>query len=663
MAANAPYYQRRARQFIAQPDGTNTTPSHFAVEDSDYDRSAAAVASPHEHHSSLHTNYTTRPASADISMNSLEESHNLAELLEAATSAAGQAPQAVNVQDTVEGSTAEQGKGKRKRVSSPPVDSEAEAEVSATTKSQRVDAPTDPQLYYDDRDSAHAIAPPSSESLLNDARAAGVHSAAALFRRTSERTSRKYTRPPMSKLFMSLQLSPENFLQLQASAKAYMLDTTHPERQNCVGNRGKGDTDMVKLRLFNCVRDFLNDGVGEQYFGQDVEKPGERDAFEAARALGEEKAPGMEEKLTWPRDGNKIISLVTPLMRRMVTNERQRMYAIETRKGGAKKKDKEGSAEAATQSPVASETENCNQGQTVERHLQSPFQLKLNERPPSQPTSASKAIPLMADPGPGTNLVRMFSNDFATNSLPTNNAVEIVSTFRPMRSLLLLHTNSFQIQPEVKKLPCIVQHINIFLAHAPDTESLNEYASTSILCERRIHCGMADVPNWYTYESLLHDVMEMLREVKSAFPHIDAHSTAEPYLTQPPGVATTGDKVDENLRGIAVAANALQRDDTPAATTALTPVEANKARLLPPHVIKTVGPDGWVIIKDSLQWCKLLLRNANAVWADKVINVVIELDSCCKMQDLQSAPRNEAVEHWLAEMEVKHECDKPQDIE
>jgi hypothetical protein len=148
----------------------------------------------------------------------------------------------------------------------------------------------------------------------------------------------------MSKLFMSLQLSPENFLHLQAQAKAYMLDPAHPERQKCVGNRGKGDTDIVKLRLFNCVRDFLADGVGEKFFGEDVEKPAEMEAIEAARALGEHEVT-TDGKLTWPRDGNKIISLVTPLLRRMVTNERQRMYAIETRKGGGKKK--EGSADIA----------------------------------------------------------------------------------------------------------------------------------------------------------------------------------------------------------------------------------------------------------------------------------------------------------------------------
>jgi hypothetical protein len=147
----------------------------------------------------------------------------------------------------------------------------------------------------------------------SDARAAGVHSAAALFRRPSS-ASKKYTRPPMSKLFTSLELSPEDFLHLQAAAKAYMLDPEHPERRDCVGNRGRGDTDMVKLKLFECVKAFLTDeGWGDKCFG--------------------ENAQGAEtRKLKWPQMKNKVISLVTPLLRRMVTNERQRQYAIETRK-------------------------------------------------------------------------------------------------------------------------------------------------------------------------------------------------------------------------------------------------------------------------------------------------------------------------------------------
>ncbi|OJD35438.1 uncharacterized protein BKCO1_1700013 [Diplodia corticola] len=166
---------------------------------------------------------------------------------------------------------------------------------------------------------------------LTDVRAVGVHSAAALFRQPSGGSAtKKHTRPPMSKLFASLQLTPENFLRLQAAAKTYMLDEAHPERQSCVGSRGKGDTDMVKLRLFNCCRDFLNDGIGERFFGPDVPAPTENEVLEG------ETMPG--RKWVWPRDGNKIVSLVTPLLRRMVTNERQRQYAQEARKGTGKRK-------------------------------------------------------------------------------------------------------------------------------------------------------------------------------------------------------------------------------------------------------------------------------------------------------------------------------------
>ncbi|KAL5336748.1 hypothetical protein BJX70DRAFT_268485 [Aspergillus crustosus] len=155
--------------------------------------------------------------------------------------------------------------------------------------------------------------PPQS---LAEARAVGLHSAAALFRQTS--TNKKYTRPPMSKMFTSLELSPENFLHLQAAAKGYMLDDRHPERRDCVGQRGKGDTEMVKLRLWNCVRHFLEvEGNGPRFFGEHV--------------VNESMPP---RTYVWPRDQQKIISLVIPLLRRMVTNERQRQYAVETRKGG-----------------------------------------------------------------------------------------------------------------------------------------------------------------------------------------------------------------------------------------------------------------------------------------------------------------------------------------
>ncbi|PGH16351.1 hypothetical protein AJ80_05200 [Polytolypa hystricis UAMH7299] len=177
------------------------------------------------------------------------------------------------------------------------------------------------------------------QQTMSDARAAGVHSAVAIFRPATA-TSKKYTRPPMSKLFASLELSAENFLHLQAAAKAYMLDDDHPERRDCVGQRGKGDSDMVRLRLYHCVRDFLDkEGHGTKYFDEHV--------------INEGMGP---RTLIWPRDDQQIITLVTPLLRRMVTNERQRQYAIETRKGGAaeekKRKQSTGSMTNASSQPA-----------------------------------------------------------------------------------------------------------------------------------------------------------------------------------------------------------------------------------------------------------------------------------------------------------------------
>lgn len=167
---------------------------------------------------------------------------------------------------------------------------------------------------------APSIATISSSSLQSsssDAKTAAVPPA-ALFRSPSS-SSKKYTRPPMSKLYASLELSPENFLRLQASAKGYMLNNAYPDRRDCVGQRGKGDSELVRLKLWNCVRDFLDhEGHGKSFFG--VEARGEN---------------GKTRSMIWPNDKNKIIGAVTPLLRRMVTNERQRQYAVETRRDGA----------------------------------------------------------------------------------------------------------------------------------------------------------------------------------------------------------------------------------------------------------------------------------------------------------------------------------------
>lgn len=412
--------------------------------------------------------------------------------------------------------------------------------------------------------------PPANESLLHDARAAGVHSAAALFRRTSEKTNRKYTRPPMSKLFMSLQLTPENFLLMQAQAKSYMLDTAHPDRQSCVGNRGKGDTDMVKLRLFNCVRDFLSGGAGQQFFGENVDKPGENDAVEAARALGEEKAP-TEDRLLWPRDGNKIISLVTPLLRRMVTNERQRMYAIESRKGGAKKK--EASVEAAP--TPGNNTQGMNEPhgleQQVERlqtldlpphlHALAPIQPQHQHLYPTSPelslSGHSPAIAQSVTPEP------------------------VMHTYRQSGTRYRLDLTQKLELPKEPPAEAILEHVNLFVTKVMPAWRGNKTPEPALLrVETRLE-NSDEAPLFHmSWEELCQQVEMLLKNAVCLYPELEPKESllpelkssdtvytyhglqSEPQLPQKqkqkPVVPLLPGMGPEALRGLAVAATEIQ---------------------------------------------------------------------------------------------------------
>ncbi|KAJ9662078.1 hypothetical protein H2198_001620 [Neophaeococcomyces mojaviensis] len=141
-------------------------------------------------------------------------------------------------------------------------------------------------------------------------------SAAVLFREPSEK-SKKYSRPPLGKVFTSLELAPETFLRLQNAAKAYMLSDEHPERRDVVGHKKySNNNDEAKLKLWQCVDDFLQlDSNGEKFFGHSSTTP---------------EAP--TRSFFWPEDHSRIVKLLMPLLRKMVTNERQRIYAAETRK-------------------------------------------------------------------------------------------------------------------------------------------------------------------------------------------------------------------------------------------------------------------------------------------------------------------------------------------
>ena len=133
--------------------------------------------------------------------------------------------------------------------------------------------------------------------------------------------TKKTTRPHVSSIYQALRVPAEDFLALQSLAKTYMLDPLHPPRRSCVGARGDPNTELTRLKLYRCVEAFLDDEqhVGERFF-----------------------APGLgEDRWEWPRDREDIIRVITPVLRRVVTNERQRIYAIDMRGGRRKKQDGE----------------------------------------------------------------------------------------------------------------------------------------------------------------------------------------------------------------------------------------------------------------------------------------------------------------------------------
>jgi hypothetical protein len=128
----------------------------------------------------------------------------------------------------------------------------------------------------------------------------------ALFRKSSRPPVKKYTRPPTKKVFESLKITPDEWVRLEGKAKAYMLNANYLERQAYVGNRSSGPANDTKINIFNTVQKFLENNIGERFFGRvpNAVEPGTR--------------------WVYPRDETRPISHLTPLMTRMVTNEMQR---------------------------------------------------------------------------------------------------------------------------------------------------------------------------------------------------------------------------------------------------------------------------------------------------------------------------------------------------
>lgn len=159
-----------------------------------------------------------------------------------------------------------------------------------------------------------------------------------------------------------------------------------------------------------------------------------------------------------------------------------------------------------------------------------------------------------------------------------------------------------------------LKNINIFLVLAPHSTSSVKVKPTVKLDQTRLSSTHIPQLTTYPWQDFSREVTKLLTKAKSNYPAIRAH------LATHSSTAKT-DTLTDNLQELAAAANAMQGDNT----DALAKKSAHEAASLPRHVIKTVGPNGWEYIADAEQWADLLARRGREVWADGVVNVVVEL--------------------------------------
>lgn len=181
-----------------------------------------------------------------------------------------------------------------------------------------------------------------------------------------------------------------------------------------------------------------------------------------------------------------------------------------------------------------------------------------------------------------------------------------------------------------------LRHINIFLVRPSSGTT-----SDAKIGERRITAEAQSHLAWYDYNDFVNEAVSLLQTAKDSHPELESWMGS---LQAP----------DNNLRGLAAAANALQTEDVPQGPVAISkctgmppaddvsdvlPPPASAAalrptmdkcnnsgsRLLSRCVIKSIGPDGWRHIRNADDWYSVLREKAFAVWADGICNVVVEL--------------------------------------
>ena len=272
-------------------------------------------------------------------------------------------------------------------------------------------------------------------------------------------------------------------------------------------------------------------------------------------------------------------------MRRMVTNERQRLYAIDTRKGG-KKVEKDSSVEVGIHrnSPGAP-----THSADVEQHLQTALDPILQRSASVQKFSSSIST---------TTPTQECSSDTTTPPAPNPSIIP-----SPASTLAALTDESAE--PHLS-------HINIFLTYTPGSTK-----QSIKLDEKRISTTRPAHLTFYNYNAFVEQVSSMVKQAELRHPSLKNPKTARKSMGE------GNQNENENLRGLAAAANALQPDKNDQQPQLYIPTYNASSR----YTIKTISPTGWQAIDNAKTWYHILTERAFATWADGVCNIIVELSS------------------------------------
>jgi hypothetical protein len=140
----------------------------------------------------------------------------------------------------------------------------------------------------------------------------------------------------------------------------------------------------------------------------------------------------------------------------------------------------------------------------------------------------------------------------------------------------------------------------------------------------------------YPWQYFFGQVIKLLDRAKARYPAVKKRAVLQKHdSTSSLGTKERSNNLTDNLRELAAAANAMQGDHAAPGITEY----PDEAALLPRYVIKTVGLDGWEHVEDAEQWTNLLARRSREIWADGVVNMIVELvdvHTGCKSGEMES---------------------------